>query len=329
MDDPTENEALLIAEDFDDPIEPISGEVELHPEPADNGARLDRFVADCLPDLSRGTVQSMIEDGLVLVDGMPRKSKFKMTAGQTVTVTIPEPELEEILPEPIPLAIVYEDRDVIVIDKAPGMVVHPAPGHPTGTLVNAIVHHAPEIAIAGSNRPGIIHRLDKDTSGLIVVAKTDRARASLVPQWESRSVRKTYIALVHGVVGPDEGTIDAPIGRDPVHRQRMAIMRAGRSAVSHFKVLERFADATLVEVVIETGRTHQIRVHLQFAGHPVIGDSVYGRKMTVQGIAVDRQFLHASGLALTLPDGRAVQFSAPLPRDLSIVLDHLRQMTTA
>lgn len=325
MDDFADDQDLLLAEDFDDPVDALTGDVELRPEPEDNGARLDRFVADCLPDFSRATVQSLIEEGRVLVDGQSRKAKFKVTAGQVINVSIPEPTPEAILPEAIPLSIVYEDRDVLIIDKPAGMVVHPAPGHPNGTLVNAVVHHAPEIAIAGTNRPGIIHRLDKDTSGLIVIAKTDRARSSLVPQWESRTVRKTYLALVNGVVGPDEGTIDAPIGRDPVHRQRMAVMRSGRSAVSHFKVLERFAESTLVEVTIETGRTHQIRVHMQFAGHPVIGDPVYGRKMKVQGIEVDRQFLHASGLALTLPDGRAVEFSTPLPRDLAIILDHLRQ----
>jgi len=303
---------------------PREGTFELRPTAEDRNERLDRYVADAMPEVSRGYVQVLIESGHVLVDGLQRKPKFKMTPGQLVTVTVPPVEVEEIVPEAIPLDIVYEDADVLVIDKPAGLVVHPAPGHPRGTLVNAVVHHAPDIALAGTNRPGIIHRLDKDTSGLIAVATTDRARNALVPQWESRSVDKGYVTLVSGVVEPDEASIDVPIGRDPANRQRMAPIRTGRNAVTHFRVLERFPEATLLEVDIETGRTHQIRVHLAYIGHPVIGDTVYGRQTEVRGIPVDRQFLHASRLGFTLPDGRRMTFNAPLPPDLQSVLDQLR-----
>src|SRR5215216_3003311 len=191
------------------------GLVELRPARDDLGARLDRYVADQLPDLSRGTVQALIESGRVLVDGQQRKPKFRMTPGEVVSVEIPPPQVDEILPDPIPLAVVYEDADVIVVNKPAGMVVHPAPGHPRGTLANALLSHVPGISVGGSQRPGIVHRLDKDTSGLIVAAKTDRGRASLITQWESRSVEKIYLALVSGSVADEEAIIDAPVGRDP------------------------------------------------------------------------------------------------------------------
>src|SRR5215213_9271053 len=250
--------------------------VELRPERRDLGMRLDRYVADQLPDLSRGTVQALIESGRVRVDGQQRKSKFRMTPGELVSVEIPPPQIDEILPDPIPLSVVYENADVIVVDKPAGMVVHPAPGHPRGTLANALVAHVPGISVGGSLRPGIVHRLDKDTSGLIVAAKTDRGRTALVSQWESRSVEKTYLALVSGSLGDEEATIDAPIGRDPKNRQRMAVVQTGRPAVTRFRVVERFRTSTLLEVSIETGRTHQIRVHLAFIGHPIVGDQLYG-----------------------------------------------------
>ena len=306
--------------DFDD--EEL-GFVQLRPERADLGARLDRFVADKLPDLSRGTVQNLIESGNVLVDGLQRKPKFRMTPGEVVTVEIPPPQLDEIVPDPIPLVIIYEDADVIVIDKPAGMVVHPAPGHPRGTLANALVAHVPGMSVGGSLRPGIVHRLDKDTSGLIVAAKTDRGRNTLVTQWEERSVEKTYLALVSGIVEDSEATIDAPIGRDPKNRQRMSVVRSGRRAVTHFQVVERFQNATLLEISIETGRTHQIRVHLAFIGHPIAGDRVYGRAQSVDG-HLQRQFLHASGLGFRLPDGAPVRFAAPLSEDLERFLSELR-----
>jgi len=304
----------------------LEGIVELHPGPEHRNERLDKFVAAQLPDLSRSYIQRLIEDGLVHVDGVPRKRTFKMTPGEVVTVEIPPPEPEEIVPEPIPLGIVYEDADILVVDKPAGMVVHPAPGHPTGTLVNALLYHAPEIAISGTNRPGIVHRLDKDTSGLIVVAKTDRGQQTLLSQWRDRSVRKTYIALVRGVVEDEEATIDVPIGRDPKDRQRMAAIATGRPAVTHFRVLRRYPGATLLEVEIETGRTHQIRVHLAFIGPPVVGDPVYNPHTGPtggKGAIVDRQFLHAARLSFTLPDGRRVTFESGLPADLRAALDRL------
>jgi 23S rRNA pseudouridine1911/1915/1917 synthase len=297
--------------------------VELHPTRDNLGTRLDRYVADQLPDLSRGTVQGLIESGRVRVDGQQRKPKFRMTPGEVVSVQIPTPRIDEILPDPIPLAIVYEGADVIVVDKPAGMVVHPAPGHPRGTLANALLAHVPGISVGGSQRPGIVHRLDKDTSGLIVAAKTDRGRTALVTQWESRSVEKTYLALVSGSVEDEQATIDAPIGRDPKHRQRMAVVRSGRPAVTHFRIVERFPDATLLEVSIETGRTHQIRVHLAFIGHPIVGDQIYGRARPTDP-HLERQFLHASALGFRLPDGEALRVEAPLPQDLQTVLEELR-----
>jgi 23S rRNA pseudouridine1911/1915/1917 synthase len=313
---------------IDTGAEEESGElVELRPARDDLGTRLDRYVADQLPDLSRGTVQGLIESGRVRVDGRQRKPKFRMTPGEVVSVEIPPPRIDEILPDPIPLAIVYEDADVIVVDKPAGMVVHPAPGHQRGTLANALLAHVPGISVGGSQRPGIVHRLDKDTSGLIVAAKTDRGRTSLVTQWEDRAVEKTYLALVSGSVEDEEAIIDAPIGRDPKNRQRMAVVRSGRPAVTRFHVVERFPDTTLLEVSIETGRTHQIRVHLAFIGHPIVGDHVYGRTRPTEP-QLDRQFLHASALAFQLPDGAALRLEAPLPGDLQAVLEELRAGST-
>jgi 23S rRNA pseudouridine1911/1915/1917 synthase len=297
--------------------------VELYPTRDDLGMRLDRYVADQLPELSRGTVQGLIESGCVRVDGQQRRPKFRMTPGEMVSVEIPPPRIDEILPDAIPLAIVYEDDDVIVVDKPAGMVVHPAPGHPRGTLANALLAHVPGISVGGSQRPGIVHRLDKDTSGLIVAAKTDRGRTALVTQWESRSVDKTYLALVSGSVRDEEAIIDAPIGRDPKNRQRMAVVRSGRPALTTFHVAERFLDSTLLEVSIETGRTHQIRVHLAFIGHPVVGDQLYGRARLTDP-RLNRQFLHAGALGFRLPDGRRLRLEAPLPHDLQAVLEELR-----
>ncbi len=297
--------------------------LELRPTRDDLGTRLDRYVADQLPDLSRGTVQGLIESGRVRVDGQHRKPKFRMTPGEVVSVEIPPPLIDEILPDPIPLTIVYEDADVIVVDKPAGMVVHPAPGHPRETLANALVAHVPGISVGGSQRPGIVHRLDKDTSGLIVAAKTDRGRTALVTQWESRSVEKTYLTLVSGSLEDEEATIDAPIGRDPKNRQRMAVTKSGRPAVTHFRVVERFPEASVLEFSIQTGRTHQIRVHLAFIGHPIVGDQVYGRARPTDP-RLERQFLHASALGFRLPVGEALRLEAPLPQDLQAVLEEVR-----
>jgi 23S rRNA pseudouridine1911/1915/1917 synthase len=307
--------------------------VTLYPVRAEINTRLDRFVAGHLPDLSRGYVQQLIDDGQVLVDGQIRRRTFKVTPGEVVTVSVPPPVIDVLQPEPIPLNVVYEDDDTLVIDKPAGLVAHPAPGHPTGTVANAVLHHVPGIAIAGSNRPGIVHRLDKDTSGLMVIAKSDRGRSSLIRQWNERSVEKGYIALVAGVVVDDHATIDVPVGRDPVQRNRMATIPNGRDAVTHFEVEERFAEATLLDVEIETGRTHQIRVHLAFIGHPVVGDPVYNRKTGPfggTGAIVPRQFLHARSLAFALPsNGERIELRAPLPADLQRALRQLRGEATS
>lgn len=320
-------ELIDLDEIEDEEPQPAFGLIELHPRKDETNLRLDKFVAERLTDISRSYIQQLIEAGEILVDGRPRRVSFKMTPGEVVTVNLPEPVVDELLPEAIPLSIVYEDADIVVIDKMAGMVVHPAPGHLSGTLANAVLAHAPEIAIAGSNRPGIVHRLDKDTSGLIVVAKTDRARVSLVKQWNSKTVEKGYLALVHGVVPDEEATIDVPVGRDPIARNRMAAVPGGRPAVTHFRVLERFEEATLLDVAIDTGRTHQIRVHLAFIGHPVVGDGVYNRYSGPLG-GIDsmapRQFLHAARLGLKLPDGTEKVFESALPNDLSEVLERLR-----
>lgn len=301
--------------------------VELRPAREDINQRLDRFVSAGIPDLSRTYLQTLVEGGLVLVDGVPRRAAFKMTPGQVVTVSLPEIESVEALPEDIPLDILFEDADVLVINKPSGMVVHPAPGHLRGTLVNAVLFHAPDMNIGGTNRPGIVHRLDKDTSGVMVVAKSDRAHNSLVRQWQERTVEKTYIALVSGRVDEEEASIDVPIGRDTANRLRMAAVRSGRDARSSFTVTERFEETTLLEVAIETGRTHQIRVHLAMIGFPVVGDILYGSPKSARAaskIGINRQFLHAATLGIAMVDGSRQTFTAPIAPDLDAALIALR-----
>lgn len=301
--------------------------IELYPATEHKNMRLDKFVSEELPDLSRTYLQQLISDGALLVDGFARRPSFKVTPGQVITLDLPEVEETEILAENIPLDIVFENDDVLMVNKKAGMVVHPAAGHATGTLVNAVLFHAPEISIQGSTRPGIIHRLDKDTSGIMVVAKSDRAQTSLAEQWMARSVRKRYLALATGVVEEDTATIDVPIGRNTVNRQQMATSRSGKEAVTHFTVIERFQDCTLLDVTIETGRTHQIRVHLNFIGHAVVGDSLYGNKVSArlaEEFGLKRQFLHANSLGFAMPgSGEAVTFEAPLSADLQTALDYL------
>lgn len=247
-----------------------------------------------------------------------------MPGGAKVTVHIPPAEELTLLAEEIPLAIIYQDFDIIVVDKPPGLTVHPAPGHPRGTLVNALLAVAPDLqGIAGTLRPGIVHRLDKDTSGLMVVAKNDRAQQALQRQLKERKVKKSYLALVHGVPSPREGVIEAPIGRHPKNRKKMAVVAGGREAQTRYRVQEQFADRySLLEVEPVTGRTHQIRVHMAAIGHPVVGDATYGRRSPLIG----RQFLHASKLAFGMPlGGREVEFESPLPPDLREALVRLRQ----
>ncbi len=299
---------------------------DFHPERSDAGIRLDRYVAGKMTDLSRTYLQTLIDEGHVLVDGQSRRAAFKITPGQHVTVAIPETTDVEIEAQDLPLEVLYDDADVVVIDKPPGLVVHPAPGHPRGTLVNALLYHFPEISIAGSTRPGIVHRLDKDTSGVMIVAKTDRAQTSLVEQWQGRSVAKRYVALVSGLIEEQEATIDAPIGRDPANRLRMAAVRSGKDAISHFTVERRYRDATLLDVRIETGRTHQIRVHLAMIGAPVLGDRLYSTpksRAVTSDYGVGRHFLHAAALTVDLPSGERTTFEAPLAVDLVAILEGL------
>jgi 23S rRNA pseudouridine1911/1915/1917 synthase len=304
-----------------------------------SGSRLDRYVAEHVPDLSRAAVQRLIGDGFVLVNGIARKPSYRVQAGETITVRVPLPEPATLAAEAIPLDIIFENDDLLVVNKPAGMVVHPATGRTVGTLVNAILAHCPHLSVGGMERPGIVHRLDSDTSGLIVVAKNDAALRDLQAQFKSRRVRKTYLALVTGHVKPPRGKIDAPIGRDPKHRQKMAVVTRGRTreSVTVYRTIanlgspsttslrdstQNAARYTLVEVEPQTGRTHQIRVHLAFLGFPVAGDATYGRGKNAFGLT--RQFLHAWKLEFTLPrENRRVQFVAPLAEDLCRVLDQL------
>jgi 23S rRNA pseudouridine1911/1915/1917 synthase len=302
--------------------------IELFPTVEESGTRLDKYLAEHLPDVSRSYLRQLIDEGRVQVDGTTRKPSHKVTPREQIVVEIPPPRPETLIPEPIPLDIVYEDDDVIVLNKPPGLVVHPAPGHPSGTLVNALLAHDPTMAVSGTNRPGIVHRLDKDTSGLMVVAKHDRAKLALVGQLQERTVEKGYVTLVRGVVAPEEGTIDVPIERDSLNRKRMTTGPHGRPAITRFRARERFSKATLLDVQLETGRTHQIRVHLAFIGHPVVGDPLYNRFSGPVGgrnSLAARQFLHAARLGFRLPNGRQMRFEAEIPNDLHEILFALRR----
>ena len=285
------------------------------------GDRLDRFVAESLPELSRSKVKRLVLGGLVTVDGLEAKSSNILFDGQHVSVTIPDPEPHNIEPQPIPLKIVYDDSDLIVISKPAGLAVHPGPGHPDHTLVNAVLARVPDIINAGNIlRPGIVHRLDKDTSGLIVVAKNDWAHANLSLQFKERSVCKEYKALVMGFVESPEAMIDAPIGRHPLHRKRMAVISSGRPAVTRYKTALQIGRFTLLDVMPSTGRTHQIRVHLASIGHPVAGDTVYGHPEP----GLNRQFLHATRLGFRLPSsGDKINLREDLPDDLENFLQTL------
>lgn len=287
-----------------------------------SGERLDVFLARLAEGLSRSQARRLIDDGLVTVDERQERPSHRLAAGARVVATLPPSEEVKLVAEDIPVTIIYQDDDVIVVDKPSGLTVHPAPGHPSGTLVNALLAVAPQLAeLRQTMRPGIVHRLDKDTSGLLVVAKSERARASLTRQLKEREVRKTYLALVHGVPQAPRGTIEAPIGRHPRNRKKMAVVAGGREAETKYRVREALDGFALLEVEPVTGRTHQIRVHLAAIGHPVVGDAVYGRRSGL----TERQFLHACKLAFDLPSsGRLVEFESPLPPDLRQVLDSLR-----
>jgi 23S rRNA pseudouridine1911/1915/1917 synthase len=301
----------------------------------DSAARLDRFIVKALPELTRSAIQRLVEEGLITVNGKPSKAAYKIKPDDAIVVrtrSAPPPPAEA-QAEAIPLDIVYEDADLIVVNKPAGMVVHPAAGHASGTLVNAVLAHCPDLRGVGDAqgvRSGIAHRLDKDTSGLIVVAKSDAARENLQRQFKSRSVHKVYIALVEGRLAPPQGLIDVPIGRDKLRRKRMAAASDGRPSRTAYKAIKFFDQGqkqyTLVEVRPQTGRTHQIRVHLAWMKFPIVGDTVYGRRRKTT-LPLRRHFLHAQSLTFCLPsDGREVTFTAPLPPDLAVVLDQLSSL---
>lgn len=295
-------------------------------QPTDIGQRLDRYLVGTLTDLSRTHIQQLIGEGAILVNGQTSKPGYALRANDEITIDLEAGLNQEhkIRPQMLPLDIVYADDDLLIINKAPGMVVHPAPGHYEDTLVNALLAHYPDLQTFDTDhRPGIVHRLDRDTSGLIIVAKNARAQAVLIEQMQNHQIVKRYQALVEGVIALDQGSIDAPIGRDPRHRQQMAITATGgREARTHFRVLERFERHTLLLIQLETGRTHQIRVHLKAIGHPVAGDPTYGSGTVLRGAPLHRQFLHAYQLQFAHPlTGAALEFEAPLPADLQIVLD--------
>jgi len=287
--------------------------------------RIDKYITESIEDnVSRSQIQLWIQDGHALVNGRVVKSNYKLAEGDRITLTIPEVSTVDIVPEDIPLDIAYEDHDVIVINKPRGMVVHPAPGHSSGTVVNALMHHCKDLSgINGELRPGIVHRIDKDTSGLLMAAKHDQAHASLAAQLKDHSVTRKYIAIVHGNIAHDHGTIDAPIGRDAGDRKMYTVTdKNSKHAVTHFLVLERFGDYTMVELKLETGRTHQIRVHMKFIGHPLVGDPMYGRS---KGMQMDGQALHAAVLGFVHPmTQKYMEFEAPLPADIEHLLDRLR-----
>lgn len=292
----------------------------------DDGERVDKFLANATEEISRSQIQKWIKEGLVFVNGSPVKGNYRLNEDDSVSLNVPPQVKWEIRPEEMPLNIVYEDDDVIVVNKPRGMVVHPAPGHYTGTLVNGLLHYGARLSnLNGSLRPGIVHRIDKDTSGLIMVAKSNEAHKSLAEQLKQHTVDRTYIAIARGVIEHERGTIDAPIGRDPKNRKRMAVnFENGKRAITRFATLERFENHTLVELKLETGRTHQIRVHMKYIGFPLVGDPKYGSSR--RGENIDGQALHASGLSFIHPTtGRRLTFSAPMPADMERVLQQFRQ----
>ena len=290
-----------------------------------DGERLDVFLVRQQPELSRAHVQKIIASGEVLVDGRARKANFRLKAGASVSFRLPEAATIEVKPENIPLDILYEDEDIIVVNKSRGMVVHPAAGVDSGTLVNALLFHCHDLSgINGEIRPGIVHRLDKDTSGVMVAAKNDKAHLNLAEQIGMKTAHRSYLAVVHGNIKEEAGIIKGDIGRHPTDRKRMAIVQEnGKPAVTHFKVLERFGDYTLVECRLETGRTHQIRVHMTSIGHPLVNDPKYGRCKSPFGIK--GQALHSRQLTLKHPaTGEEMTFEAPLPEDMEKILAALR-----
>lgn len=310
--------------------------------PAQTGTRLDALVAAEINHCSRSFAASLIRQGCIIVDGAIKKPGYPLRAGETVSGQIPVPEPPAILPEDIPLQILYEDAELLVVNKAAGMVVHPAPGHRSGTLVNALMHHCTDLAgISGNLRPGIVHRLDKDTSGALVVAKNSRSMHHLAAQFQSREVRKHYRALVYGIPASRAGRIDSPIGRHPVDRKKMSVTtHTPRSALTLWRIHEQFIGASLLDLDIRTGRTHQIRVHCKTMGHPVIGDPAYGNRgekkrlaaasieMSRAVLILNRQMLHAWRLSFFHPaSGNRIMLEAPMPEDMVDIIDRFRAIS--
>ena len=290
----------------------------------EKGVRVDKYVSEHCSDLSRTRAQKLINDGYVRVNGDVARAGFKLDIGDSITVEIPPLEPVLLQPEEIPLTIIYEDDELLVIDKPAGLTVHPAPGHSSHTLVNALLSHLSELPDSGEDRPGIVHRLDKDTSGVMVVAKNVTAQENLMDQFKARTVIKRYQVLVKGHLSPKEGVIEAPVGRDPRHRQQMAVVpeSRGREATTEYTVIRYIGDFTLLEVRPVSGRTHQIRVHLKAIGFPVTGDKVYG----VKAAPLNRQFVHASVLGFILPStGEYREFTSPLPEDLRQALEAINK----
>lgn len=288
----------------------------------ESGNRLDKAVSDST-ELSRSQANDLIKLGKILVNGQVKKAKYSVQEGDVISYEIPNEEILEYLPENLAIEIIYEDDDVAVVNKAQGMVVHPSAGHPNGTLVNALLYHVNDLSsINGVVRPGIVHRIDKDTSGLLMIAKNDKAHQSLAEELKNQKSLRQYWAIVHGNLPNDRGVIEAPIGRSEKDRKKQAVTAKGKDALTRFQVLERFGDYTLVELTLETGRTHQIRVHMAYIGHPIAGDNLYGPRKTLKGKG---QFLHAKTLGFTHPKtGDLLTFTSDLPQIFSETLDKLR-----
>lgn len=287
--------------------------------------RLDKVLSELDTDLSRSQIKELIKNKHIKVNGKIEKPKYNVKENDEITVEPQAPQQLKLEAENIPLDIVYEDEDVIVVNKPQGMVVHPAPGHAQHTLVNALLYHSPLSTINGTFRPGIVHRIDKDTSGLLMVAKNDMAHHSLAAQLKAKTNKREYLALVYGNINEDQGTIDAPLGRNPKDRKQQAVIADGRKAITHFEVLKRYGNYTLVKCILETGRTHQIRVHMKYIGHPLVGDTLYGPRKV---IGTSGQFLHAAVLGFTHPrTSKEMLFSAPLPENFQKFLDKLDKST--
>lgn len=296
---------------------------ELKYQVSTSGIRLDKSISEEISSISRSRANELIKNDLVKVNDELQKAKYKVNKDDLIFIKVPEPQTLDLEPENIKLDIIYEDNDLLVVNKPQGMVVHPAPGHPDHTLVNALLYHTDLPDINGTIRPGIVHRIDKDTSGLLMVAKSELALKSLSQQLKNKTSKRKYIALVHGSFKENSGTIDAPLGRSPKDRKKQAVVKDGRNAITHFKVLERFGnDYTLIQCQLETGRTHQIRVHMKYINHPLVGDPLYGPRKTIKG---NGQYLHAAELGFKHPaTGQEMDFETPLPEIFKKTLDNLR-----